>query len=117
MAFNAAATYGKNTAKVAADTTTFAVLSDIATGVTLPAVTDGSYVILRIFGRIAGDWGLYSRLSGANTIYGSTNAGGDNLDIPGLEWSLPASSQPVIIGADAACELYVEYALRRNVQR
>lgn len=111
MAWNNNATYGKRTAKVGTDLTVAngATLTDIASGAALAAAARTIYHISRVWGRVSGDWTLQYRTGGANTTIGFANAGSDNLDVPGLDFQLPANAEIRVVGTDATSELYIEY--------
>ena len=119
MPFNVGSAYGKNTAKVAVDLSAAggAVLTNIRTGTTLAPVAGSYYKIFRIWGRVVGDWTLNRWDGSSNTAIGHANAGGDNLDIPGVEFNTNENESFRITGTDAASELYAEYALVANVTR
>lgn len=119
MAFNVSSAYGKNTAKVAVDLSAAggAVLTGIIASNTLAPVAGGYYRLFRIWGRVVGDWTLNKWNGTANTAIGHANAGGDNLDIPGLNFITGENESFRITGTDAASELYAEYAFVTNVTR
>lgn len=85
-------------------------------GTTIAPKANYSLHIQRFFGRITGDWTLYSWDGSAKTTMNLVFEGGTAVEIPGLDIKTPVGTVLRVVAAgDATPELYVEYGYVKTV--